>query len=407
MPDARTDVATRLPEQDAQLARSALAVLDANWLGHATKPSPYLYPHQWSWDSACIAMGYARWNQDRAETELRSLFAGQWRNGLLPHIVFAKGDGRYFPGPDFWQARRSPDAPAGLETSGIVQPPIHATAAWRVYQRSGDRAQARAFLEELAPKLAAWHAYLYRERTRGSDGLVEIWHPWESGMDNSPALGRGADADPPVSGRDPRVPAGRRPAGGPCGAPDRRRVRPVRLPRRALPRPRLPSRQDPGGDAVRAPVRALQLPPRPVEPGSGGDRAPARRRPRALRELGGADGRRRRREALGRGGSRLRRLRRVGGAPRRRADSRGPGAAPCRDPDRRAGAPDDRRVGGVARRGGRRAGVGGDEPRAGRSGLHADAVLAGPDLAHPQLGASERPRPVRVPRPRRRRSGAR
>ena len=57
-------------------------------------------------------------------------------------------------------------------------------------------------------------------------------------------------------------------------------------------------------------------------------------------------------------------LRRGGRAPRRRADSSGPGAAPCRDPDRRAGPPDDRRVGGVARRGGRRAGVGGDEPRA-------------------------------------------
>jgi hypothetical protein len=36
------------------------------------------------------------------------------------------------------------------------------------------------------PKLVAWHEYLYRERTRGDDGLVEIWHPWESGMDNSP-----------------------------------------------------------------------------------------------------------------------------------------------------------------------------------------------------------------------------
>jgi glycogen debranching enzyme len=31
-----------------------------------------------------------------------------------------------------------------------------------------------------------WHEYLYRERTRDDDGLVEIWHPWESGMDNSP-----------------------------------------------------------------------------------------------------------------------------------------------------------------------------------------------------------------------------
>ncbi len=185
MHDARTEAPKRLGMEDGQLARRALDVLDANWLGHGTRPS-LLYPHQWSWDSACIAMGYARWNQDRAETELRSLFAGQWANGLVPHIVFASGDGRYFPGPDFWQARRSPDAPERPQTSGIVQPPIHATAAWRVYQRSADRARATAFLEELAPKLAAWHAYLYRERTRGNDGLVEIWHPWESGMDNSP-----------------------------------------------------------------------------------------------------------------------------------------------------------------------------------------------------------------------------
>lgn len=185
MPEASTDAPPRLEEENARLARRALAVLDANWLGHGTRPS-LLYPHQWSWDSACIAMGYARWNQDRAETELRSLFAGQWANGLVPHIVFTRGDGRYFPGPDFWQARRSPDAPEDRDTSGIVQPPIHATAAWRVYQRSSDRVRATAFLEELAPRLAAWHTYLYRERTRGNDGLVEIWHPWESGMDNSP-----------------------------------------------------------------------------------------------------------------------------------------------------------------------------------------------------------------------------
>ena len=167
------------------LARRALDVLEANWLGHGTRPSR-LYPHQWSWDSACIAMGYARWNQGRAERELRSLFAGQWANGLLPHIVFASGNGRYFPGPEFWQSDRSADAPSGLDTSGIVQPPIHATAALRLYQQSEDREQAHVFLEELAPKLAAWHAYLYRERTRGDDELVEIWHPWESGMDNSP-----------------------------------------------------------------------------------------------------------------------------------------------------------------------------------------------------------------------------
>jgi Trehalase len=170
---------------EAELVTRAREVLDANWLGHATRPSPRLYPHQWSWDSACIAIGYARLDQARAETELLSLFAGQWENGLLPHIVFTDG-ARYFPGPEFWQTERSPHAPKRPRTSGIVQPPVHATAAWRVYRHATDRERAAAFLRKLLPGLAAWHGYLYRERTRGDDGLVEIWHPWESGMDNSP-----------------------------------------------------------------------------------------------------------------------------------------------------------------------------------------------------------------------------
>ena len=184
---------TAEPVDDRELTDRAKAVLEANWLGHATSPSRRLYPHQWSWDAACIAIGYASWNQERAETELRSLFAGQWRDGLLPHIVFTDG-ARYFPGPEFWQTDRSPAAPELPKTSGIVQPPIHASAALQVYRLARDRTRGVAFLEELLPKLAAWHEYLYRERVRDDGGLVEIWHPWESGMDNSPlwdgALGR-------------------------------------------------------------------------------------------------------------------------------------------------------------------------------------------------------------------------
>jgi glycogen debranching enzyme len=177
----------RTPEtlDDAELTSRAKAVLQANWLGHATSPSRRLYPHQWSWDAACIAIGYASWNQERAETELRSLFSGQWSDGLLPHIVFTDG-ARYFPGPEFWQTERSPDAPERPRTSGIVQPPIHASAALQVYRLASDRERGAVFLEELLPKLAAWHEYLYRERARADGGLVEIWHPWESGMDNSP-----------------------------------------------------------------------------------------------------------------------------------------------------------------------------------------------------------------------------
>jgi glycogen debranching enzyme len=183
--DGVLDERTADAVDDAELTGRAKAVLEANWLGHATSPSRRLYPHQWSWDAACIAIGYASWNQERAETELRSLFSGQWRDGLLPHIVFTDG-ARYFPGPEFWQTERSPDAPEQPRTSGIVQPPIHASAALQVYRLASDRERGAAFLEELLPKLAAWHAYLYRERARVDGGLVEIWHPWESGMDNSP-----------------------------------------------------------------------------------------------------------------------------------------------------------------------------------------------------------------------------
>jgi glycogen debranching enzyme len=191
------------PGLDTDLIERAQAVLEANWLGHGTSPSPRLYPHQWSWDAACVAMGYATWNQERAEQELRSLFSGQWRNGLLPHIVFTD-NGRYFPGPDFWETARSEDAPERPQTSGIVQPPIHATAAWHVYLRGTDRERSEAFLRDLFPRLRAWHEYLYRERCRNGDGLAEIWHPWESGMDNSP-LWDAALARMPVAAAD--VPA--------------------------------------------------------------------------------------------------------------------------------------------------------------------------------------------------------
>lgn len=168
------------------LVEQAKAVLDTNRVGSYTKPSPNLYPHQWSWDSAFIAMGYAHYDQQRAEDELRSLFAAQWSNGLLPHIVFNPQAAGYFPNPEMWGTVGNPRIPAGQLTSGIVQPPVHATAVLHIYRYAQDRERARAFLAELFPHLRDWHSYLYRERDRQGKGLVYVRHPWESGMDNSP-----------------------------------------------------------------------------------------------------------------------------------------------------------------------------------------------------------------------------
>src|SRR5215218_6909194 len=168
------------------LVRQARAVLDFNWTGEYTMPGPRLYPHQWSWDAAFIAIGYSHYDQERATRGLRHLFEAQWKNGLLPQLVFNPHFTNYFPGPNFWHAKESPDAPEHHETSGVVQPPIHATAALYIYRHAEDEAKARAFLEYAFSKLSAWHDYLYRERDPEGEGLVYIRHPWESGMDNSP-----------------------------------------------------------------------------------------------------------------------------------------------------------------------------------------------------------------------------
>ena len=89
-----------------EIAAGARRVLDENWLGASTLPSRTLYPHQWSWDSAFIAIGRSWYDEARAQQELRSLFRGQWADGRVPHIVFnpSVGEEAYFPGPAFWQS---------------------------------------------------------------------------------------------------------------------------------------------------------------------------------------------------------------------------------------------------------------------------------------------------------------
>ncbi len=172
--------------EQAELVERAKAVLNGNWVGNFTKPAPHLYPHQWSWDAAFIAMGYAHYDQARAEQELRSLFEGQWTNGLLPHIVFNPQASAYFPGPEMWRTTNNPHASQTPRTSGIIQPPVHATAVLHIFRHAQDTDRARAFLADMFPRLRDWHAYLYRERDPEGTGLVYIRHPWESGQDNSP-----------------------------------------------------------------------------------------------------------------------------------------------------------------------------------------------------------------------------
>src|SRR5215510_484843 len=171
---------------DAALRAAAAEVLATNRRGASTVPAPGLYPYQWCWDTGPIALGWAAaGNWDQAWSELRTLLSAQWPTGFMPHIVFWEVSDDYFPGPDVW-GTQGLGAPGGPPTTGITQPPLPASAAAALFAADPDRARATRELGGLWPRLVAWLSWLGRAR-RGPHGAVVAVHPWETGMDNSPA----------------------------------------------------------------------------------------------------------------------------------------------------------------------------------------------------------------------------
>lgn len=163
----------------AEIRALALEVLKENDRGSYTIPTKGLYPFQWNWDSCLTALGQCHYDEARAWTEIETLFAHQWPDGMVPHIVFHVYSDGYFPGPDVWNTGR-PTA-----TSGITQPPVAGFAVKRLYDRAKDKAAAAERARALLPKIDAWHRWFYQMRDPAGEGLVAILHPWESGRDNS------------------------------------------------------------------------------------------------------------------------------------------------------------------------------------------------------------------------------
>ncbi|MBK9081457.1 MAG: neutral trehalase [Rhizobiales bacterium] len=156
----------------------ARAILAANDRGGYTVPTHELYPFQWNWDSAFVAMGFATYDIDRALRELERLAEGQWADGMIPHIVFHAPADSYFPGPDVWGTRHR------IATSGITQPPVFACALKFIADRADDSFAPRILaLFEAADRYHRWFA---AARDPDGAGLVSTLHNWETGRDNSP-----------------------------------------------------------------------------------------------------------------------------------------------------------------------------------------------------------------------------
>jgi neutral trehalase len=184
-----------IEKTDAELRKDAVAVLIENRRGTYTVPARGLYPYQWCWDTGPIVLGWASVGEwEHAWGELDKLFSAQWSSGFVPHIVFWEQSDDYFPGPDVWATDHTPP------TTGLTQPPLPVTAAARLYRGDPDRTRAQRHVAALWPKLVAWLSWIDRAR-RGPHGASVVVHPWESGMDNSPAWDEPLAATPQASHR--------------------------------------------------------------------------------------------------------------------------------------------------------------------------------------------------------------
>lgn len=166
------------------LAVRAREILDQNDRGLYTAPAD-IYPHQWLWDSCFTAIGQRHYDVERAKIEILSLLAAQWSNGMVPHQVFNTAS-EYHREHEVWRNWVSPFAPDNVPTSGITQPPMLAEAIVRVGEKMS-LSERRSWYRQTWQSLVNYHQWLYADRDPHGEGLVLQIHPWETGIDNSPA----------------------------------------------------------------------------------------------------------------------------------------------------------------------------------------------------------------------------
>ena len=170
-----------------QLLEEAKSILQHNLRGKFTVPTDKLYPFQWNWDSGFVSIGFSNYDINAAINEIASLLSGQWENGMIPHIIFhSETEKTYFPNWDFWDAHVNTGAPNKPKTSGISQPPVLGFALECLLKKHPDNEKVINFVKSAFPKIKKYHEFWYKYRDPNREGLVFIFHPWESGRDNSP-----------------------------------------------------------------------------------------------------------------------------------------------------------------------------------------------------------------------------
>ena len=148
--------------------------------GYTLPTNNKLYPAQWNWDSAFIALGYSYFNLNFALDEISTLLSGQWKDGMVPHILFHDKNTNYYPNYSVWNCGNK------ISSSGITQPPIMASILKKIVDKNKFNKKQKSKVIKIIQDLKRYHEWFIKFRDPNKTGLVSILHPWESGYDNSP-----------------------------------------------------------------------------------------------------------------------------------------------------------------------------------------------------------------------------
>jgi len=144
----------------------------------AMSPSKIHYVGIWQWDSFFHALAYRYVEPRLAHDQLRVLLDHQRADGMIPDAVHDEGTVTHLNYP---------------VDADVTKPPLLAWAAWKLYERDGDR----EFLDEIYEPIVRWNNWWFEQNDLDHNGLCEYQHPYSSGLDDSPLWDEGMPVESP------------------------------------------------------------------------------------------------------------------------------------------------------------------------------------------------------------------
>lgn len=155
-----------------------------------SRPSSYKYgPSQWLWgaayaissltiDSGAHQIIWARRDVDRAIADLRGMLNFQLVDGRIPEMINWQAERQGFLAHFLTRIQYS-----HTTYNDLTQMPVLPYSLRAIYEQTKDT----ELLREIVPKLVRYFQWWKENRDINDNGLVTIIHPWESGIDLSPA----------------------------------------------------------------------------------------------------------------------------------------------------------------------------------------------------------------------------